>query len=57
MILLGFKDEDSGNKAKQFLNNTYMDTCKIVVDTAKTADDPDLPRPWSKHAKVLYKIR
>jgi len=38
-------------KAKDHFNNTYIDTCKIEVDIAKTADDPDLPRAWSQYAK------
>jgi len=48
---IGFKKEDAGVKAKDHFNNTYIDTCKIEVDIAKTADDPDLPRAWSQYAK------
>jgi len=28
---------------------------KVKVELAKTADDPSLPRPWSKHTKPTIK--
>lgn len=46
---VGFKNEDAGQKAIANFNNTFIDTSKIQVDVARTKDDPELPRAWSRH--------
>lgn len=51
IAFIGYKNESDGIKAKEYLNNTYLYMSRINVDFAKTADDPDLPRAWSKYTK------
>jgi len=48
---VGFKEEDAGDKACTKYNKTFIDTSRISVEIAKTADDPNLPRAWSKYHK------
>lgn len=37
------------------MNNTFIDTSKIVVEKAKMADDPELGKAWSRHTKAKQK--
>jgi multiple RNA-binding domain-containing protein 1 len=30
-----------------------MDTCKLIVQVAKSVGDDSIPRPWSKHSKTV----
>ena len=49
---IGFLETASAQKALKELNNTFLDTSRIEVTVAKTKDDPDLPRPWSKYSRT-----
>jgi multiple RNA-binding domain-containing protein 1 len=48
---IGYKTEEQARFAVKYFNNTYIDTCKIIVDLSKPCDDSTLPRPWSKYSK------
>ena len=61
---VGFKNEAEAKSAKDYFNNSYIDTGKIdflhktyfilaqiKVEFAKTQEDPNLPRGWSKYKK------
>jgi len=48
---IGYRDEKEAKIARDFFNNTFIDTSQITVEFAKTHDDPNLPRGWSKYTK------
>ena len=50
-IYLGYKSEQEAQKAQTQLNNTFIGMSKVTIEFARTADDPNLPRSWSKHSK------
>jgi multiple RNA-binding domain-containing protein 1 len=47
---VGFKTNEEGLEAVRFHNNTFMDTCKLQIEVAKTIGDDSIPRPWSKYS-------
>ena len=51
---VGFKTEKDARNAKKHYNNSYFDTSQVQIDFAYPRDSELIPRPWSKHAKVLY---
>ena len=48
---VGFKNAEDALQAKEFLNNTFIDTSKIEVDECKSLGDLSVPRPWSKYTE------
>jgi len=48
---VGFKNAEDALQAKEFLNNTFIDTSKIQVDECKSLGDLSVPRPWSKYTE------
>ena len=48
---IGYKTDELAEKAIKNFNNTYIGLSKISIQPAKTLDDPDLPRPWSRYSK------
>ncbi len=48
---VGFKTEQEASEAKKFFNNTFIDTSRISIDFARSQNDPNLARPWSKYSK------
>ena len=48
---IGFVDCESAQKSVEQFNGTYLDGMKIQVEIAKSFNDPNLPRPWSKFSK------
>lgn len=51
----GYKNTSDAEKALAYFNNTYIQMNKISVQYAKTLDDPNLPKTWSKYAIVKIK--
>eukprot|EP00002_Diphylleia_rotans_P037967 TRINITY_DN8561_c0_g1_i1.p1 TRINITY_DN8561_c0_g1~~TRINITY_DN8561_c0_g1_i1.p1 ORF type:complete len:683 (+),score=195.43 TRINITY_DN8561_c0_g1_i1:100-2148(+) len=51
LAFIGFRSEKESKAALKYFNNTYIDTCKIVVEFAKKPGDESLPRPWSKYSQ------
>ncbi|XP_057325148.1 probable RNA-binding protein 19 [Microplitis mediator] len=47
---VGFKTEDDGHKALNFMNNTYIGTSKIDVQVCAGLGDDSKPKAWSKYA-------
>lgn len=52
---VGYKNQGDGLAAQKHFDNTFIHMSKVKVELAKTADDPSLPRPWSKHTKPTIK--
>ncbi len=50
LAFVGFKTEEQGANALNYLHKTYIKTSKIHVETAKNIGDETVPRPWSKHS-------
>ena len=48
---IGFMESVSSQKAVDQFNDTYLDGMKIQVEIAKSFNDPNLPRPWSRFSK------
>lgn len=48
---IGFKNEVEGNEAIKYFNNTFLWTCKIIVESAKVQNDPSLNKPWNSNNK------
>uniref|UniRef100_A0A7S3NY56 RRM domain-containing protein n=1 Tax=Euplotes crassus TaxID=5936 RepID=A0A7S3NY56_EUPCR len=48
---VGFKNERDAKAAREYFNDSYIDTSQITVEYAKTQQDPNLPRGWSKYTK------
>ena len=42
---VGFKSSEEAEKSITFFNKTFIDTCRIEVDQAKSFSDPDKPLP------------
>lgn len=51
IAFVGYLDESEANIAVEKMNNTYIDTSKILVEIAKTSKDESLERPWSKYSE------
>jgi multiple RNA-binding domain-containing protein 1 len=47
---IGFKTNEEGLEVVNYFNNTFLDTCKLQVEVAKTIGDESIPRPWSKYS-------
>ena len=47
---VGFKTNEMAEEAKKYFHQTYLHTSKLDVDFAKSQDDPNLERPWSRHS-------
>eukprot|EP01134_Creolimax_fragrantissima_P000915 CFRG0915T1 len=48
---VGFRTAAEASKATKFFNNSYMDTAKMTVELARSHNDTDGPRAWSKYSK------
>lgn len=48
---VGFRREADAAKARKRLNGTYVQASRVLVEVARAAGDPNIPRPWSKHSK------
>lgn len=48
---VGFRREADAAKARKRLNGTYVQASRVLVEVARAAGDPSIPRPWSKHSK------
>ena len=48
---IGFMESESGQRAVERFNGTYLDGMKLQVEIAKSFNDPNLPRPWSRFSK------
>ncbi|EGR30187.1 RNA binding motif protein 19, putative [Ichthyophthirius multifiliis] len=51
---IGYKNSQDAQNALIYFNNTYLQMNKLSVQFAKTLDDPDLPKTWSKYTNVYY---
>lgn len=49
---IGFKNESDAQKALEYFNNSFIDTCRITVDIAKPFTDTSDLKTWSKYSKV-----
>ena len=47
---VGFKDDQMAQKARKYFHKTFLHTSKLEVDFAKSQNDGNLERPWSKHS-------
>ncbi|XP_029171774.1 probable RNA-binding protein 19 [Nylanderia fulva] len=47
---IGFKTEEQAKLAQSFFDQTYIDTCKIIVEQCASLGDSSKPRSWSKYA-------
>ena len=47
---VGFQTDDESHKAMGFFNKTFIDSSKIVVESAIPFGDGNLARPWSKYS-------
>lgn len=47
---VGFKDEAQAAAAKEYFNNTYLDTSKLQVEICAPLGDVQKPRSWSKYS-------
>jgi len=47
---VGFQNDDESHKAMGFFNKTFIDSSKIVVESAIPFGDGNLARPWSKYS-------
>ena len=55
-MFIGFRNEDASEIVCKKMNNTYIDTSRIMVEKAKMADDPELQgKAWSKYTKAKVK--
>ena len=43
---VGFRNADSATQAKDYFNQTYLDTCRVSVSVAKAKGDESIERPW-----------
>lgn len=48
---IGFLEEKSGEKAKDFFNNSFVGTNKINVELCAALGDDSKPQSWSKYAR------
>ncbi|XP_043252107.1 probable RNA-binding protein 19 [Colletes gigas] len=47
---IGFKTEEQAIAAKDYFDNTCIDTCKISIEQCASLGDSSKPRSWSKYA-------
>lgn len=47
---IGYKTEEQAKLAQFFFDQTYIDTCKIIVEQCAGLGDTSKPRSWSKYA-------
>nr|XP_050028787.1 probable RNA-binding protein 19 [Dermacentor andersoni] len=47
---VGFKDEAQAAAAKEYFNNSYLDTSKLQVELCAALGDSQKPRSWSKYS-------
>ncbi|KAH7950656.1 hypothetical protein HPB51_028320 [Rhipicephalus microplus] len=47
---VGFKDEAQAAAAKEYFNNSYLDTSKLQVEICAALGDEQKPRSWSKYS-------
>lgn len=45
---IGFKTEEEASQAVEYFNNTYIDTCRIIVEFSFVGQ---VERPWSKYSE------
>lgn len=45
---VGFKNDDDALKAVDYFNGSFLDTCKVQVELAKTFVDPTVPKSWKE---------
>lgn len=45
---IGFKNDEDAQKAVEYFNGSFMDTCKVQVELAKTFVDPTVPKSWKE---------
>lgn len=48
---IGFRNENQANTALQYFNNTFLDSARISVETAKKLNEVDIKSARSKHTK------
>jgi len=48
---VGFKSSKDAARARKYFDQTFVDTCRVSVETAMPVGDAAIPRPWSKHSK------
>ena len=48
---VGFRTPEQAEAARQHFADSFMDTSKLRVETAKPKGDELLERPWSRHSK------
>ena len=48
---IGYMESGSSQRAVEQFNDTYLDGMKIQVEIAKSFNDLNLPRPWSRFSK------
>ncbi|KAM3147304.1 hypothetical protein pb186bvf_000555 [Paramecium bursaria] len=46
---IGYKKQEDAEQAIKFFDKTFVMMSKVNVSWAKTKDDPNLPKGWSKH--------
>lgn len=47
---VGFKDEAQAAAAKEYFNNSYLDTSRLQVEICAALGGTDKPRSWSKYS-------
>ncbi|XP_038701815.1 multiple RNA-binding domain-containing protein 1 isoform X2 [Tripterygium wilfordii] len=47
---VGFRTEREAEEAINYFNKSYLDTCRITCELARSVGDPNIPRPWSRHS-------
>ncbi|KAJ2312118.1 Multiple RNA-binding domain-containing protein 1 [Coemansia sp. RSA 2704] len=48
---IGFRSEDEAREARDYFNNSFVDTSKIEVQIARPHGDATLPRAWSVYTQ------
>jgi multiple RNA-binding domain-containing protein 1 len=48
---IGFSTPEAAERARKYMNQSYLDTSKISVELAVQKGSEELERPWSKHSK------
>jgi multiple RNA-binding domain-containing protein 1 len=48
---IGFKTDEEGLEAVRYFHNTFMDTCRLSCEVAKSIGDETIDRPWSKYSE------
>ncbi|KAJ3314169.1 hypothetical protein HDV04_000941 [Boothiomyces sp. JEL0838] len=47
---IGYKTDQQGLDAVEYFNKSFIDTCQIEVQVAKSIGDETIERPWSKYS-------